>query len=433
MPDTSDIESLLGPEAELSAEERARIVRRLEAGMAAAPAASPYSFIFTRTSMIPLAIALIVLLGAGGTVAASDSARPGDLLFPLDRAVEDARLALASEDDKLDLRIRFADERLREFESVADDALDDDLSGRTLTEAEADIFTNETIVKVEAGDRKAVFSTDADTREEIIDAIAARFGFAKADIDAVLDVETEDRASRADDGAQVSDDDRRRIGETIDILSGFIADLGSSEGSEEARAALLLIEDRLTSRSSSLPSDLRVRLRGDEGRFEIRGEDGRVRVEIKDGEVRVKTDDDDHDKGFGNDDRDDDDRGDDSSALSIEADIFDDTTIVKVELNDRTTVFETDADSRSEVIDAVEARFPGLSESEIDAALRLETEDRASRADDRDDSSDDDSSGKNDDDDEDDDKSGSGSGHDSDDDDDDRDDDDSSGHGSGHD
>lgn len=427
MPDTSDIESLLGPEAELSAEERARIVRRMEAGVAAAPAASPYSFIFTRTSMIPLAIALIVLLGAGGTVAASDSARPGDFLFPLDRAVEDARLALASEDDKLDLRIRFADERLREFESVADDALDDDLSGRTLTEAEADIFTNETIVKVEAGDRNAVFSTDADTREEIIDAIAARFGFAKADIDAVLDVETEDRASRADDGAQVSDDDRRRIGETLDILSGFIADLGSSEGSEEARAALLLIEDRLTSRSSSLPSDLRVRLRGDEGRFEVRSEDGRVRVEIKDGEVRVKTDDDDRDEGFGNDD---DRKDDDSSALEIEADIFDDITIVKVELNDRTTVFETDADSRSEVIDAVEARFPELSESEIDAALRLETEDRASRADDRDDSSDDDSSGK-DDDDKDDDRSGSGSGHGSDDDEDKN--DNSSGHGSGHD
>ncbi|KKT79236.1 MAG: hypothetical protein UW76_C0032G0008, partial [Parcubacteria group bacterium GW2011_GWF2_44_8b] len=38
--------------------------------------------------MIPLFLALIIAFGVGGTVVASDSARPGDLLFPVDRAVE---------------------------------------------------------------------------------------------------------------------------------------------------------------------------------------------------------------------------------------------------------------------------------------------------------------------------------------------------------
>ena len=82
----------------------------------ASPTAIPspywYSIIVNHKTMIPLIIALVVLLGSGGPVAASDGARPGDLLFPIDRAVEDVRLALASEDDKADLRMRFTNERL---------------------------------------------------------------------------------------------------------------------------------------------------------------------------------------------------------------------------------------------------------------------------------------------------------------------------------
>lgn len=74
----------------------------------------------------------------------------------------------------------------------------------------------------------------------------------------------------------------------------------------------------------------------------------------------------------------DDDNDDSSSALEIEADIFSDITIVKVEQNDKKTSFTTDADTRDEVVDAILARYD-LSESEVEAVLDLEEEDRASR------------------------------------------------------
>ncbi len=365
------------------------------------PTPSPYFFNLNHTSMIPLIVAIAVLLSAGGTVAASDGARPGDLLFPVDRAVEDMRLSLASEKDKADLRVKFADERLHEFDSILDDELGgEDLSG-TLTEAEADIFTDLTIVKLEAGDRKAVFSTDANTRAEIIAEIVNRFDFTETEVDAVLSIETENRASRAEDGGEVSEEAKLRIEYALSILN---AALLSARGSADAELqnAVDVIEDRLLERSGSLPEEIRVKIKDDRSRVEVRGEDGsRVRIETKDGETRVKVDDRDDDSS-------------DTGALEIEADVFTDVTIVVVEHNDRKTTFETSADTRAEVVAEVVRRYPDLTSTAVDAALDFEVEDRASRTDDRndtDDDSDDDSedhhSGSDHDDDED--HSGSGS------------------------
>jgi hypothetical protein len=84
-------------------------------------------------------------------------------------------------------------------------------------------------------------------------------------------------------------------------------------------------------------------------------------------------------KNGGDDDWDDDE---DESGLEVEADVFTDTTIVKVEINDKKTIFATEADTRDEVVDAVVAKF-GLSESEVESALEFEVEDRASRPQDR--------------------------------------------------
>ena len=71
--------------------------------------------------MIPILISLAVLLGVGGTVVASDSARPGDLLFPIDRAVEEVRATFASAEGKAELKVKFAEERLDEIDSILED------------------------------------------------------------------------------------------------------------------------------------------------------------------------------------------------------------------------------------------------------------------------------------------------------------------------
>jgi len=76
--------------------------------------------------MMSLGIALVVLLAAGGTVAVSDAARPGDVLFPIDRAAEEVRLSFTSNAEaKADLRARFAEERVAEFEEIVAEEMEE--------------------------------------------------------------------------------------------------------------------------------------------------------------------------------------------------------------------------------------------------------------------------------------------------------------------
>ena len=380
-----------------------------------APVPSPYlqHFFITTKTMIPLIVALAVLLSAGGTVAASDDARPGDVLYPLDRAIEDFKLSVAKGQEKDELRIKFASERLHEFDSIADDELGDDTLSGTLTEAEAHIFTNETIVKLEVGDKKVVFATDADTREEVIAEILTRYeNLTSEAVDAVLTVQTEDRESTPGDGTNVSENAKLRLEHAFTVLSSFVADTAvNASSSPEVLKALEVIQARLLQRSDEFPSELRVRVKDDKARFETRGEHGKIRVELKDGEVRIKQEGEDEDE-----DRDDS-RGEHATStpsLEIEAKIFSDTTVVKVERNDTKTVFETDADTEEELIDVIQEKYPSLTKEYIASALRIETENKASDdgIESEDDEHEDNSSGSGKDDEEEEDNSGHGGGDD---------------------
>ncbi len=170
-----------------------------------------------------------------------------------------------------------------------DDDDDDRNSEDESLEVEADVFTDTTIVEVELNDRKTIFSTSADTREEVIDAVVARMNLTRAEVDAVLDFEIEDRASRAKDRKN---------------LNGEFA-------------------------SSTRP--------------------------VKD---CVAT----------------------SSVFRIEADVFTNTTVVKVERNGTKTVFETSATTTDGIVSAITARLTDLSESQVRGVIDVDIEDRASRA-----------------------------------------------------
>ena len=90
-----------------------------------------------------------------------------------------------------------------------DDSCDDSSSDDTgLTELEAEIFTNETVIQIELDGDKDVVVTNADTRAEIIDAILDEYSsLSEDDVDDMLTVETEDRASRASDKDWADGDD----------------------------------------------------------------------------------------------------------------------------------------------------------------------------------------------------------------------------------
>ena len=94
------------------------------------------------SSKFVLASLLIVALIGGGstTVLASNSAGPGDVLFPIDLAIEKMQLAFARGNGKSTLRIKFSEERFSEAtlalaSNYNNDDSDDDTASTTLETA----------------------------------------------------------------------------------------------------------------------------------------------------------------------------------------------------------------------------------------------------------------------------------------------------------
>lgn len=115
-----------------------------------------------------------------------------------------------------------------------DQSNDDSISSSSALEIEADIFTNETIVKVEINDKKSLFSTSAKTRAEIISEIMIKYPtLTSAEIESVLNLETENRSSRANDikgSDERSNDENKNFG---DRLKGvFMKKENKEDGSE---------------------------------------------------------------------------------------------------------------------------------------------------------------------------------------------------------
>ena len=81
----------------------------------------------------------------------------------------------------------------------------------TALEVEADVFTDTTIVKVERNKTLTIFETDATTSAAIVGEVADRFNLDADDVEAVIDFELEDRASRASDKTVSSSTDCKNV------------------------------------------------------------------------------------------------------------------------------------------------------------------------------------------------------------------------------
>ncbi len=235
----------------LSQAEQAELWKKVVAGIETPVAVpSPYvSFVRSRSVAVVAAV-LIITLGTSTTVAASNLAKPGDLLFPIERAVERTQLVFASPERAAELRTIFTDERLAELESIiSEEAKDSDVDDGQV--ARAVLVTEEGELRIskavnELLDHVEDFD-DKVTREEYIATLLSR-------IDTVV-VEGRER---------VHTDNKRKEVRT-----------------EESRVRI------------------------DDDRVEVREDGYRIRID-KDGEVRIKASDDSRDNESDDDSREDD-------------------------------------------------------------------------------------------------------------------------------
>lgn len=277
-------------------------------------------------------IAIFLLLTGGGVVAASDSAKPGDTLYGIDLAVERAELSIKK--NKTEVAHRIAEERLQEAERLSEKQKNNvssavvDLSAVTMLSIEADVFTNETVVKVEANDVKYGFSTQEKTKDAVVAAIAARYTLSVERVNAVLDFEIEDRASRSDDGMSddssddSSDDDRADFNQA---LTQTIAALGATDDA--------LLQALIALQASNDDGKIKIERNGME--IEIESEDGVISIEVEE-------DDSDDRRGRGGDDSRDDSDDDARSSNGAGTSVSTDDSSDDVDTND-----DSDDDSDS--------------------------------------------------------------------------------------
>ncbi len=290
-----------------------------------------------KKTMIPLIITLVLALGVGGAAVSADNARPGDALFKLDQKIENLRLGWSAEGKKDALRLKFAGERVKELGDIKNESKSDHVSGN----------------KVE--------NMSEEDKESVSLGISA----------------------------------------AITLLSGVSSSLDA-----ESRAELQAITDQLNDYLDELPEDAKVKVRVDEdnnrARVDIKSEDGRIKVDLKNGEIKIKlgdnksdsdddsdeeeNEDEDEDKDDDKEDSDDKDKDEDEDSddendrggLEIEAEVFTNQTVVKVETNDTEKIYTTNLKTKAELSAFIKTKYPLLSLAEIESALEIEIEDRTS-------------------------------------------------------
>src|SRR3989344_7691677 len=275
--------------------------------------------------MIGIIIAVIIALGAGGTVVVADNARPGDLLFGVDQAVEKLRINITRKEKKNELRVRFAEERIAEVKELEEE--DKKING--LTE-----------------------SLSVEQKARVTEGIESALDFLTG-----LDVDSE-----------ILDD---RLQTLVTELSVYLNELPTG-------ARVQVSDDRLRIKFDQGPEKVEINEQGDDKtKIEMRTKEWRIRVEIKNGQIEIKTKIEEDKSGSSKD------------KMKAEAKILSDKTIVEVEIGDEKTIFVTSANTEEGIIAAIIAKFPNLSAEQVGTVLEIETEDNDDDEDLDDDSDDD--------------------------------------------
>ncbi len=314
MPTKPTLESILAETTpQLTEVESTRLLAQVVAARSVAKVASPYQFnIFVFKPMSYLALVLVLLLGAGGTVAASGSAKPGDLLFPIDRATEEVRLALASDAQKAALQNQFITERFAELQAILNEekvatgtvsatdgallnASSSLLAASSTLQFTAKVFTDDTVIQTTIGSSTPVFfTTTASSTEAIVASVVDRYGVPVSFVIAHITIADQHRPSTPSDsgGTTVRASGESRVANAVAVLALQLAAQTDST-KREAYLKTLMNEVSAVRVSGRDDAPLRLdatRVKIENDTTEVRTPNERVRIEQKDGQVEIRVD-----------------------------------------------------------------------------------------------------------------------------------------------
>ncbi|OGG87692.1 hypothetical protein A2592_00965 [Candidatus Kaiserbacteria bacterium RIFOXYD1_FULL_42_15] len=374
------------------------------------PTPSPFLVgILTFRSMTAFILLLTLALGGGATALASDAARPGDLLFPLDRALEDVHLNLAfSTPAREALTKKLTAERLQELRDIINEEVTISPSNvsagtvatstdevNTALSIDTVVFNDTTVIRMEQDGQTFYFETEATTTTDVIVAILGRFPILTVDqITEALTLSIGDRESMPNDKGVIvlSNGGEKRINHAVEEILHFLDKTSDNDSNRKNLMAQLSKEvSGVTGKAEvrhnkdgvhigSADSKVEITM-GDDGtsQVSVRGSGDRIRVEEKDDAVSVRTaevSDKNEEKSESSQ------KVDANIAFEVEAKIFNDTTVVKMSFGDQVVSFTTVDDTKADIISAIKEQFPSLTEEQISSQLKIEVENRQSKPED---------------------------------------------------
>ena len=259
--------------------------------------------------LIKIAAVVVIFTSATATAFASNDSRPGDVLFGVDRALEEIQLALTVNDGReAELKLQFAEERLQEVRELISESKSSNSSNNSNSssssvsqtlEVEADVFTDVTLVKVELRNGvKEIFESVATTREGVINEVASKYSLTIEEVDAVLSFQIENRASRPNDRTISSNSNSNGdVSEGVAVALKFLSKTRSNFDDNNDSSSLEKLDAILNSLYGDIDSlGENTRIRMDDDKIEIRDGKNRLKIEFKkDGRIKIDSRNDDND------------------------------------------------------------------------------------------------------------------------------------------
>lgn len=245
-----------------------------------------FILLLTRKSMINIIVAVLVILsGSIATVRAADNAKPGDVLYGIDRAVENIQITFASQEKKDKLKIKFAQERVEEIQTIIEESIK---NSQTLKEVEVKIYNDKSIVKAESeNDKHFKFFLDSTDQVEITKLIADRFKTTLEDIESIIKFEVKNEKLDDEDDSKIKIEGDEEIEESTQVALNYIIkvrnellDGGNKIGVEN----LDLLIEQLKNKLEILPEGMKVDLEIDKSdnktkfELELKGEDNKLKI-----------------------------------------------------------------------------------------------------------------------------------------------------------
>lgn len=292
-----------------------------------------FPLLFKYRVMLGIFIALMLTLGGTATVQAANSSAPGDILFPLDRTIENIRLKIASDAKKEELKVKFSQERIDEINHI-------------ITEIETDnnVTTDQSVTITSTS---TVSATSSDfTDERLQNALGVALHFINQ---TKLDLEASGNSEAV-----------MQINQLLDDLGNDLQNLSSGA---KYRLKLESNDDKLRFEIKSKEKGeekVELRLRSDEekNRLQIKNREDEFELELESDDDSVQTT---------------------SSASSVargltevEVKIYStSSSMVKVEFNNQLSSFMLASSDRETIIVAIMSKY-NVTRQAVEAVLKIE-------------------------------------------------------------